>query len=471
MEREAPNGFAPRLSRRRLLALGGLAAIGSICAAGRVPGAEARTPATSPGRPASTADVAAGSAAASRGKRRAGPFQVWFSANWNKVTDEAVGQIFTDWGKGQGVDVEWQAIGGSPAFSAKIAAAVAAGQPPELTNTDLAYWYAQGEMPAIDDLVNAHKDDAGGMYPTAVVTNYAPDGRIRGAPYGIDVWPVHWREDLIKPALGGRYFNSWNEVVEVGPKIQTPPRLFLFGMSLGHEGDHVNNIMNVLWDHGGRLNDEVGVPDIANPANRPGIELIVRLWQAKLIPPETFAQTITSWNNEQYQKSRAAMVINPATIMGWLAVNDRELYDKTELAGTPPGTAGAFSEASGIAFNLFKRAPLADLAPSSIDYFLRPDNAEKIAKAVEGRFLPIYRDQANTEFWSTGKWAEMKRLAEVGRVRNWPAPTQPWLTEVTESRFTLSDMINKIVNEGWKIEDAQDWAQREMMDVYAKFKT
>ena len=93
----------------------------------------------------------------------------------------------------------------------------------------------------------------------------------------------------------------------------------------------------MLWAYGGRLADEKGVPDITNPANKAGIEIVKRMWDAKLIPPDIFAQTVTSWNNETYQKGRGLIAINPATIMGWLLVNDKELADKT---GHRPGPEG-----------------------------------------------------------------------------------------------------------------------------------
>jgi ABC-type glycerol-3-phosphate transport system substrate-binding protein len=401
---------------------------------------------------------------------KAGKFNVWYSANWNKVTDEAIGNVFVEWGKTQGVEVEWQSVPGAPAFLAKISATVAAGQPPEVCNAYRDYWYDQGEMPALDDLVGKFKGKAGGMFELAVDSQKAPDGKLTGVPYAVDCWPVHWRTDRIGETTGGKYFKSWDEVLDLGPKIQKPPRDYLIAFSLGHEGDHVNNIVNVLWDYGGRLNNEEGAPDIASKENIPGLELIQKLWKAKLIPTETFAQTVTSWNNETYQKARGLMAINPATIMGWLLVNDKELGEKTGLAPTPGGPKGAFSEGSGIGFNYFKKAKLVDKAPSSLEYFLDPAQIEKVSKSVEGRFVPVYRDHTKNEFWEKSKFAEMKRIAEVGRVRNWPAPSQPWLAEVTDAKYTLSDMMNKILNENMKIEDAQAWAQKEMMDSYNKVK-
>jgi hypothetical protein len=62
----------------------------------------------------------------------------------------------------------------------------------------------------------------------------------------------------------------------------------------------------------------------------------------------------------------------------------------------------------------------------------------------------------------------MRVIAENGRVRNWPAPAQPWLADVTDARYTVSDMLGKVINEKMKIEDAQEWAQKELMDSYTK---
>src|SRR6266542_221663 len=430
--------------------------------------AEAPKPAA-PAAPAPTAAAAAATPAAELPSAATpGVFNVWFNANWNTVTDEAVGNNFVEWGKQNGMKVEWQSIPGSPQVLAKQSAAVAAGLPPEVSNQNLVYWYTQGELADLKDLANKFKDQAGGMYPIGIGSLTATDGGVFGVPYGIDVWPPQWRIDEIGKVTGGRFFDTWDELIELGPKVQQPPRTYTIAFALGHEGDHANNILTVLWAYGGRLNDEKGVPDITNPANKAGIETIVKVWKAKLIPPDTFAQTVTSWNNETYQKGRALIAINPATIMGWLLVNDKELADKTGISQNPKGPVGSFAEGSSLGFNYFKKAKLADKAPAALEYFLQPENMLKISKSVEGRFVPVYRDHAKGDFWEKSKFAEMRGIAENGRVRNWPAPQQSWLADVTDARYTLSDMMNKIINENMPIEDAQDWAQKELMDSYNK---
>ncbi|MDP8925114.1 MAG: hypothetical protein M3O34_19890, partial [Chloroflexota bacterium] len=389
--------------------------------------------------------------------------------NWNTVTDEKIGQSFVNWGNQNGIKVEWQSIPGSPQVLAKQSASVAAGQPPEVTNQNLVYWYTQGELANLTDLANKVKDKAGGMYPIGIASLTGNDGGVFGVPYGIDVWPAQWRIDEIGAVNNGKMFETWDKLIELGPQAQKPPRTYAIAFCLGHEGDTVNNFLSVAWGYGGRLNDEKGVPDIANPANKAGIETIVRMHEAKIIPPDSFAQTVTSWNNETFQKGRGFIAINPATIMGWLLVNDKELAENTGIAQVPAGPAGSFAEGASLAFNYFKKAKMADRAPSALEYFVAPENMLEISKAVEGRFVPVYRDHTQGDFWQTSKFAEMRIIAENGRVRNWPAPQQPWLADITDARYVVSDMLHKVINEKMPIEDAQAWAQQEMMDSYQKF--
>jgi hypothetical protein len=457
---------ATRHSRRTLMRslaiLGGAAAVPLAACGQETSGGPAAAPSAAP-----TAAAGAGTGAGASATLTPGKMSVWFSANWNTVTDEAVGSIFADWGKQNNTEVEWQSIPGSPQILANESAALAAGQPPEIDNNNGIYWYSQGERADLTALVTKVKDKAGGMPNVAVAGTTATDGKNFAAPYAIDPWPAHWRKDLIGKETGGRFFNTWDEVLELGPKIQQPPRNFLVAFATGHEGDHVNNLVTVLWAYGGRLSDEKGVPDIKNPANKAGIDLVVKLWKARLIPPDSLAQTVTSWNNETYQKSRGLMAINPATIYGWLAVNDKELADNTGLSVPPKGSAGSFAEAGAPAFGIFKRAKLAERATAALEYFLQPENLQKVSSSVEGRYVPLYRDHLKTEFWQKSAFADMKSIADVGRIREWPAPPQPWLADVTDARYTLSDMLQKIFD-GEAVEKAQEWAQAEMMDSYNK---
>src|SRR5947209_18842977 len=221
-----PRGFSRRQFLARNAWVVGLAL--AACAPPPAPSQPAASGAqpTSPPAGAAPAPTSAPAAAATPVAQIAAPqsgvFNIWFSANWNEITDKAVGDTFVEWGRQKGVKVEWQSIPGSPQQLAKEAAALAAGQPPELNNANRTYWYSQGEMADLKELVDKFKDQAGGMYEIGISSNKVASGRVRGAPYAIDVWPAHWRMDLIGPATGGRFFDTYEALIQLGPKVQQP---------------------------------------------------------------------------------------------------------------------------------------------------------------------------------------------------------------------------------------------------------
>src|SRR5437588_7911559 len=261
MDAERRGGFSRRQFLARNAWVVGLAL--AACAPPPAPGQPAASGGAQPTSPpagAAPAPTSAPGAAATPVAQVAAPqsgvFNLWFSANWNEITDKAVGDTFVEWGKTKNVKVEWQSIPGSPQQLAKESAALAAGQPPELNNANRTYWYSQGEMADLKEMVYKFKDLAGGMYEIGISSNAVADGAVIGAPYAIDVWPAHWRMDLIGPTTGGRFFETYDEMLQLGPKIQQPPRTYLYAMAMGHEGDHVNNLVTLLWAYGGRLATE-----------------------------------------------------------------------------------------------------------------------------------------------------------------------------------------------------------------------
>src|SRR6266536_164407 len=158
-------------SRRDFLSMLGTLSSAILVAACSPPSsAAAAKPAEAP-KPAEAKPASAPAAAAPEPEPKvvAGVFNVWFSANWNTVTDEAVGNAFVEWGKQNGgIKVEWQSIPGSPQLLAKQSASLAAGQPPEVSRDNLIYWYSLGEVGNLTELVNRNKGQAGGMYDVAI---------------------------------------------------------------------------------------------------------------------------------------------------------------------------------------------------------------------------------------------------------------------------------------------------------------
>jgi multiple sugar transport system substrate-binding protein len=309
----------------------------------------------------------------------------------------------------------------------------------------------------------------GGLYPVAERAVTYEDGKQWSVPWGINGWPVHARRDLWEQGPDG-FPKTWDEFAEVAVRIQQPPRSYAFGLATGREGDGTDNFLNLLWGFGGRLADEQGRPVFDSPGTVEALRLVKRWFvDLKIIPPDSPSATLTSWNNEAYQKGRALAVVNPTSVYGWLALNDRELLDRTGLYALPAGPAGSFAQVDVWDFAVFHRAKNAERALEALAYFMEPERYRKVIAAVEGRFVPVYREQAKAEFWSShAEFREMLKVAESGRIDSYASPPMAWFGPMV-NQSVIPEMIRRVVQDGADPAAAVAWAHGEMVQAYDQF--
>src|SRR5262249_13859093 len=153
-------------------------------------------------------------------------------------------------------DVEY-AVVANEQFQAKLAAAIEAGNPPDVTRlyeSNVQYYAANGHLLDMTDLVDKMRREPKGIFESAM-TSILYKGRAMGVPLAVNPWPVHARLDLLEQAHL-EYPKTWDEFIETSKKIQSPPRLFAFGMCLGLVEDTTDNVMNLLWCYGGKRGRE-----------------------------------------------------------------------------------------------------------------------------------------------------------------------------------------------------------------------
>jgi multiple sugar transport system substrate-binding protein len=450
-EAPMPTAASARWSRRcLLLRLGRLAAAVPL----------ALSVACRPSPPAEPAPAGqAAPASAARGK-----LSVWFNASWNEVTNRAVGDLFAEWGRKNGVEIDSQALSGGQ--HEKIAAAIAAGQPPEIMQTQTAYWRKQGELVETTPVVRQMQAQGSGLFPVAERAVTYEDGKHWAVPWGINGWPIHARRDLWERG-GSGFPKTWDEFGAVAASIQQPPRTYGFGLATGLEGDATDNFVNLMWSFGARLADEHGAPALDSSGTVEALRL-VRKWfvDLKIIPPESLSATLTAWNNEAYQKGRALAIINPTTVYGWLVVNDQDLLERTGLYALPAGPAGSFTQVDVWDFAVFRRARNADRALEALAYFVEPERYEAVIGAVQGRFVPVYRDLTKTDFWTTNaEFREMIKVAQTGRTSSYAGPPMPWFAQMV-NQHVISTMIRRVVQDGEDPAAAVSWAHGEVWKAY-----
>jgi ABC-type glycerol-3-phosphate transport system substrate-binding protein len=146
-----------------------------------------------------------------------------------------------------------------------------------------------------------------------------------------------------------------------------------------------------MWAYGAQLADENGNPTFNSTGTVEALKLVkTQFVDLKIVPPDSLGATVTSWNNEAYQKRRALAIVNPTTVYGWLAVNDPKLLEQTGLYALPAGPAGTFTECDVWQFGVFKKSKDPEKAVEALAYFMEPERYRRVTSAVEGR-LPRSR--------------------------------------------------------------------------------
>ena len=188
--------------------------------------------------------------------------------SFTKAGDELIGQQVQDWGKQNNMEVEYDALSGSD-YITKLATAVESGAVPDVAimeGTDTIYYASQNRLADISDVYDEVKGLAGGMYD-ALAPLVQANGKTYAIPMEADVNTLYARLDLCEQATGKREApTTIDEMDAIMSKVNNPPKLYGYGMSMGLTPDGDGAITWIVFNDGGTLVDKDGKPAINNPA-------------------------------------------------------------------------------------------------------------------------------------------------------------------------------------------------------------
>lgn len=400
-----------------------------------------------------------------------GSLTVWGVVSFTPEGDELLGQQMRDWGEANGVEVEYVALPGSD-YNTRLATAIEANAVPDiammLENAGVLY-AGQGRLVDLTDIWNSVKDLAGGVYEVLTAGSKVGE-QMFSLPFEADVSVMYARLDLCEQVLGERRApTTYDELEQVAREVTESPRQFGIGLTLGRVPDAVGQINNIMFADGGTLVDQAGQPAINNPGTISALTRIKRWWDDGLIPPDA-----TSWddssNNRAYQSRQAAFVFNPASIFAYLEENDPELLADTAQAPLPAGTAGSFGTAGAWAWGLFSASQNQEAAKALLSHIMQPEQLGPVYEAVGGRWYPIYRDLANSEFWASRPlFKDFPTIIESSRPIWYPAETSALLISqlsAASQRLLSADMAQDVVVNGMSPEEAAARAQERYVQSF-----
>ena len=406
--------------------------------------------------------------------QRAKKLVFWHLPNFTPLADQLQKeQVYEFAAKHAGLkesEVEYAVVAGEQA-NAKLAASIEAGNPPDvirLYESNVQFYGAQGHLIDLTDQVNKMRREPKGIFESSMAA-VLYKGRALGVPLAVNPWPVHARLDLLEQAKV-EYPKTWDEFIEVSKKIQSPPRLFAFGMCLGLVEDTTDNVMNLLWCYGGKMVESDNKTVVMNStANVAGVKTIEAMFKTHKIIPQGAISWDNSGNNKAYQSRQAAFVMNPSSIYAYLDSNDKDLQKKTGLFPVPAGPKGTVNQIDTWSYGAFKKNPYPDIAKGLIEYFMQPANYDRIIQSTGGRWVPVYKRLFDSPFWrEKPEFRHFINMAETGVPVSYAGAPTPAAGEVLNTHV-IPKMIQRVLVDGWEPAKALDECDKRIVEIYSRY--
>ena len=382
--------------------------------------------------------------------QRAKKIVFWHVPNFTPLADELQKQQVYEFAKQAGVkesEVEYATVANEQ-VQPKLAAAIEAGNPPDvmrLYESNVQFYAAGGHLLDVHDIVEKMRREPKGIFESAMAS-VVYKGRAMGVPLAVNPWPVHARLDLLEQARL-EYPKTWDEFIETSKKIQSPPRLYAFGMSLGLAEDTTDNVMNLLWCYGGKMVEADDKTVVMNsPGNLAGVKVIEAMFKThKIIPPGSISWD-NSGNNKAYQSRQAAFVMNPSSIYAYLNGNDQDLQKVTGLFPVPAGPKGTVNQIDTWAYGAFNR----------------------IIQSTGGRWVPVYKRLFESPFWtSKPEFKHFIKMAETGVPVSYAGSPTAAAGEVLNTHV-IPKMIQRVLVENWEAARALDECHKKIVEIYTR---
>jgi multiple sugar transport system substrate-binding protein len=441
---------APKLSRRHLLggvaggstalALGGTRGIQGILAAKKAPA------------------VIQGSTS----------LTYWGGLIFSEEANNMLVDEITSWGEANNVDTEVVMINQNET-NQKVSAAVESGTMPDaldlgldlmllLTNT--------GQLEDVGALYTAIGEAHGGWFPS-VDNASALVGEVKtGVPFGSSGNMLFSRTDVLAEAGFTPPPATWQELSEWAAAAQEPP-VFGMGFALSNVGD-ANLMASIMQSYGGRIADDAGTtPTIVSEETRTFLKWVSDAYAQDLFPPGA-----TTWDgagdNTAYQSGQAIFIANTGSVYLAIKDEDPELAEATAFSALPAGPNGTVSPINPN----FRAIPKKDgsnveSASALLEHLANPTFMEAYFNvAIYG---PVLQEQRPFPIFETPVHGGLLNLVENGTAPGAPDVYNTAYAEFS-SNFLVPKMIQRIVIDGYSIDEAMDECQASAVAIYDKYK-
>jgi multiple sugar transport system substrate-binding protein len=286
-------------------------------------------------------------------------------------------------------------------FTAKMLAAVQAGNPPDLGYHQLSIpqMYSLDIVEDVTDVVEQLIGLYGAAVPRIAEFNAKIDNKWWAVPFMSVTGAWFARRDMFEAhGIDVNTLDTWDKRRDAALEVSDPDnQMWGWGVTINRSGDGHGFILGVIQGFGGSFTDETGLKVVFNsPETVAAVEWMKEIYTSDkykpMLPPGIESWTDTS-NNEAYLAGTIALTTNQPSVYGKARADKNPVFETTAVLHAPQTLDGRLLEAGGSGwFTIFKGAPNIDLAKELILHMLSPNIYTPMVQNGGGLFLPAYEN-------------------------------------------------------------------------------
>jgi multiple sugar transport system substrate-binding protein len=286
-------------------------------------------------------------------------------------------------------------------FTAKMLAAVQAGNPPDLAYTTLSIpqLHALGLLEDVSDVVQILTEKYGAIVPQQASKFAMLDGKWWAVPFMSQAAGWFARKDIFEAAgIEVSTLDTWDARREAALEVSDPDnQLWGWGVTVNKSGDGHGFIISVIQGFGGSFTDETGMKvTFDSPETLAAVEWLAETYTSEkyrpMLPPGIESWTDSS-NNEAYLAGTIALTQNAASVYAKAKADGNPVYENTAILHVPQTLNGELFEGGANGWlTIFKGSQNVDAAKQLIQALLEPAAFTPMAQLGGGLFLPAYEN-------------------------------------------------------------------------------
>jgi multiple sugar transport system substrate-binding protein len=450
-------------------------------AATSAPAAEAATsaPAAEAATSAPAAEAATSAPAVSSGST--GKFTVLQRQEYFPAVETKFRQEMTDFAKSKGADLDISTVNPESFgdFTAKMQAAVQAGNPPDLayqTNVSPQQLYFLDTLEDVSDVVDELVKMYGDIVPPNAEKNAKIDGKWYAVPFFSQTGAWFGRKDRFEAAgIDPLSLDTMDQRRDAALKISDPANeMWGWGMTVNKSGDGHGLIITAIQAFGGHVVDETGQKITFNsPETIKAVQWLAEIYTSDkykpMLPPGVESWTDTN-NNEAYLAGKIGMTVNAFSVYAKAKADKNPVFEKTAVMTFPVDPQGVRLGGGGSGwFHIFKGAKNADLAKEAILYMVKPENLIPLVQEGGGLVLPAYKNQWTDEVLSIDpNFAALQKIMyESDKYTGFSYPADPNpATAAAEASAFQSEMMANVISGKMTAEQAVKDATDKLVRIF-----